>query len=75
MKLVATNEKVQIQWFWVATDGSKIRNNKGFIHNAWDAKCSCGWETHTGGGIKAWVKEEIEIHKVRDHNYSWEVSA
>jgi hypothetical protein len=69
MKLVATEEKVTIKWFAVLHDGSKMRNNKGFIHNAWEATCSCGWETKTGGAIKACITREIEDHKKYDHNY------
>ena len=74
MKLVPTTEKVSIQWFAVLHDGSKVRNNKGFIHNAWDAKCSCGWESRTGGAIKACVQREVEAHKCDAHNYSWKVN-
>lgn len=74
MKLVPTTEKVQIQWFAVLHDGSKMRNNKGFIHNAWDVKCSCGWESHTGGAIKASVVRDVEAHKWDAHNYTWVAS-
>ncbi len=74
MKLVPTKEKVKIQWFWVAGDGTKIRNNKGFVHYAWDVKCSCGWETKTGGAIKASVKRDVEAHKYYEHDYTWKVS-
>ena len=74
MKLVPTTEKVKIQWFWVASDGTKIRNNKGFVHYAWDVKCSCGWESRTGGAIKAWVQKEVEAHKWDVHNYTYQLS-
>jgi hypothetical protein len=74
MKLVATTETVKIQWFAVMHDGSKIRNNKGFIHNAWDVKCSCGWESKTGGAIKACVKDIVENHKWDAHNYAYKLS-
>lgn len=73
IKLMATGEKVSIQWFWVASDGSKHRNNRGFVHNAWDVKCSCGWESKTGGAIKSAIKAEVENHKICAHNYTWEV--
>jgi len=75
MKLVPTNEKVQIKWFWVTTGGEKYRNNKGFIHNAWDVTCSCGWESRSGGAIKASMIREVEQHKMYVHNYSWKVGA
>ena len=71
MKLVATDTKVTIKWFWVAQDGTKYRNNKGFIHNAWEATCSCGWETKSGGAIKASIQRDVEDHKFFAHNYTW----
>jgi hypothetical protein len=71
MKLVATDTKVTIKWFWVAQDGTKYRNNKGFIHNAWEATCSCGWETKSGGAIKASIQRDVEDHKFFVHNYTW----
>lgn len=74
MKLVATTEKVTIQWFAVLRGGEKMRNTKGFQHNAWEAKCSCGWETKTGGAIKASVQRDVEDHKRFDHNYEWVAS-
>jgi hypothetical protein len=69
MKLVPTDQKVTIQWFAVLHDGSKMRNTKGFIHYAWEATCSCGWATNTGGAIKSCITTEIEDHKKYDHNY------
>ena len=69
MKLVATDQKVTIKWFAVLHDGSKMRNVKGFIHNAWDIQCSCGWESRTGGAIKSCVMDMVEDHKVYDHGY------
>ena len=70
MKLVATDQKVQIKWFAVFQDGSKMRNLQGFVHNAWDVTCSCGWETKTGGAIKASVLRDVEMHKIMEHNYT-----
>ena len=69
MKLVPSNDKVIIKWFAVLHDGSKMRNNKGFIHNAWDVTCSCGWESKTGGAIKACVERIVEQHKIFEHDY------
>ena len=75
MKLVATDTKVTIKWFAIFTDGSKMRNNQGFQHDAWDATCSCGWESKTGGAIKAAVIRDVEAHKIFAHDYSWKVGA
>jgi hypothetical protein len=71
MKLVATEAKVTIKWFAVDTNGNKFRNTKGFISGGWDATCSCGWESRTGGAIKSYVISEVEAHKVIAHNYTW----
>lgn len=70
MKIVPTNHKAKIKWIAVLSDGSKMRNTKGFIHYAWEAECSCGWKTNTGGAIKAWIRKEIWDHKYIDHDYS-----
>ena len=75
MKLIATDKKITIKWFAVYSDGTKIRNNRGFIHNGWDVECSCGWKTYTGGAIKACIKREIFNHKYFDHNYQIKVGA
>jgi hypothetical protein len=69
MKLKATDQKVSIKWFAVFADGSKMRNVQGFSHNAWDAECSCGWITRTGGAIKTSVLRDVENHKIFEHNY------
>lgn len=74
MKLVAQDQTVTIKWFAVLHDGSKMRNVKGFIHNAWEVTCSCGWESKTGGAIKSSLKEEVEAHKWSEHNYAWQSS-
>lgn len=70
MKLVPTTEKVTIKWFAVLHDGSKMRNNKGFIHYAWDVTCLCGWESRTGGAIRSCIEEEVFYHKMIEHNYT-----
>lgn len=75
MKLVATNDKVTIKWFVIFSDGSRMRNTQGFIHNAYDVECSCGWKTNTGGAIKAYINSEIWDHKFYDHNYRTNVGA
>ena len=74
MKLVPTNEKVQIQWF-VVVDGQKYPKKTGMVgYKAFEVKCSCGWESNTGGGVFSWVKSEADDHKLIDHNYEWDFS-
>lgn len=75
MKLHPTTEKVQIKWFAVLSPGVKVRNNAGFIHNAWDVECSCGWATKTGGAITSWMQDEVKSHKIQEHNYTYKFGA
>lgn len=74
MKLIPTSQRVVIKWFAVLHDGSKMRNNKGFIHNAWDVTCSCGWETKTGGAIKACISNLVKNHKWDIHDYTYQLT-
>ena len=75
MKLVATNNKATIKWFAIFSDGSKMRNAQGFIHNAYDVECSCGWKTSTGGAIKSYIADQIFDHKRFDHGYKMNFGA
>jgi hypothetical protein len=29
----------------------------------YDAVCSCGWESHTGGGVRSYIEQKIWEHK------------
>jgi hypothetical protein len=29
----------------------------------WDAECTCGWETRTGGATRTYVKDQVWLHK------------
>jgi hypothetical protein len=49
MQFVPTTEKIQIKWF-VYAGGEKIARVSTMRGRwDWDASCSCGWETKTGG--------------------------
>ena len=74
MKLVATDTKVTIKWF-VYDGNDKIRHNSTMRGNwGWDAECSCGWMTRTGGASKPFVQFEVDYHKRFDHNYKMQSS-
>lgn len=75
MKLQPTSEKVTIQWF-VYAGNEKIRHN-ATMRGQWgfDATCSCGWETKTGGSIKSFVILHVELHKIMEHGYTRTFSA
>lgn len=75
MKLVATDTKVTIKWFVYAGE-EKIRYNST-MRGTWgyDAECSCGWKTTTGGAIKRSVVEDVELHKIMEHHYTRKIGA
>lgn len=50
------------KWF-ARWNGEWIARTAGMRGNAWDAKCSCGWQTNSGGAIENWVRGEIKMHK------------
>jgi hypothetical protein len=71
MKLAPTTEKVSVKWF-VWAQGEKLPKKSGMLgYKGFDAQCSCGYETRTGGGVYSWVKEDIETHKLLEHGYEW----
>ena len=70
MKLIATDTKVTIKWFVYA--GEEKMRYTSTMRGTWgyDAECSCGWKTSTGGAIKRCVVEDVKWHKIMDHNYT-----
>jgi hypothetical protein len=75
MKLYATDTKVRIKWFVYSGDEkipyeSSMRGTWGF-----DAECSCGWKTKTGGAIRSSVISEVQLHKTMEHGYSYKAGA
>lgn len=75
MKLVATDTKVTIKWFVYAGEEKIARTSSMRGRWGYDAECSCGYETKTGGGVRTWVESMIEDHKRLEHNYTWKVGA
>lgn len=71
MRLKAAGEKVTIKWFVWSGDvkmpyESSMRGRWG-----WDATCSCGWETRTGGAVRSSVLQAVQDHKKYEHNYEY----
>lgn len=58
-----TTMKHRITWF-VVVDGVPHRH-KTTMRGSWgyDVTCSCGWQTRTGGAVRRYIREEIDIHK------------
>ena len=74
VKLVATDTKVTIKWFVYEGEEkiayqSSLRGTYGY-----DAECSCGWKTTTGGAIKSSVLADVQLHKTMEHNYSYNLA-
>ena len=73
-KLFPTIEKIQIKWF-VINGTEKSRYTGGIGFRGWEASCSCGWETKTGGAIRASVLRDVHMHKIQDHGYTHKAGA
>jgi len=58
---MATEHK--IRWF-VWAGGEKIPRTST-MRGQWgyDAECTCGWQTRTGGAIKRCIQDEVWFHK------------
>ena len=72
VKLKAAGEKVSIKWFVWSQDvkmpyESSMRGTWG-----WDATCSCGWQTRTGGAVRSSVLENVRDHKRYEHGYEYD---
>jgi hypothetical protein len=59
-----TNKNHKIKWFAYA--GDKRIPRASTMRGAWgyDAQCSCGWDSRTGGGVLRHVRELVYIHKI-----------
>lgn len=54
----------RITWFAYA-GGERIRRTAS-MRGTWgyDAVCSCGWDTRTGGATKRYITDEVSLHKI-----------
>ena len=63
--------KHSIKWWAIGTSmtGERYRirrqSSMSMASNnfGWEATCSCGWETHTGGAVPSCVRDLIADHK------------
>jgi hypothetical protein len=67
MTTTAAAEAPRIAW-WVYVGRERIRRTST-MRGRWsyDATCSCGWDTHTGGAVRSYIEREIWTHKYIDH--------
>jgi N6-adenosine-specific RNA methylase IME4 len=68
--MMATEVQHRIKWF-VWSGGEKMPKTAA-MRGTWgyDAECSCGWKTSTGGGTRRHIENEIWFHKFQEgcHN-------
>lgn len=62
----------RIRWYGIgASNGVQFREPRNRYMAGrdwgWDATCSCGWDSHTGGAIEARVREEVQDHLYFEH--------
>lgn len=57
----------RISW-WVYAGPERIRHTN-HMRGQWgyDATCSCGWDSHTGGAVRSAVALAVWEHKFLDH--------
>lgn len=58
----------KITW-WVYAGAARIRRTAS-MRGSWgfDATCSCGWDSKTGGALERYVRGEVEFHKFQNGN-------
>lgn len=62
-----TETAPRIRWFAV-TEGRRIPATKNLRGTwGWDATCSCGWDSRTGGAVLRYVREQVSLHKLLNH--------
>lgn len=52
--------------------GVQLIPRESSMRGTWacEAKCSCGWETRTGGAVRSWIEREVAEHKFDvEHGY------
>ena len=66
--MTTTTTTHRIRWFAVA-DGQRFPRTH-IMRGQWgyDAVCSCGWDSRTGGALRRYVEDAVADHKrdVRD---------
>lgn len=54
----------RISW-WVYAGGERVRHTATMRGHwpGWDATCSCGWDSRTGGAVRGSIRHEVWMHK------------
>jgi hypothetical protein len=62
----AAQHRIRHYVYLIDSEGNKeLVPRESTMRGEWpcEAKCSCGWETQTGGGVASWVKQMVQDHK------------
>ena len=62
----------RIRW-WVYAGGERIPR-EATMRGQWgyDATCSCGWDSRTGGAVRSCIEREVHDHKWDVANGFWD---
>lgn len=62
----ATAHRIRHYVYGVAGDLTTLIPRQSGMRGDWgcEARCSCGWETHTGGATRAFIEGEVRDHKL-----------
>jgi hypothetical protein len=63
----------KIKWWAYAYDSAgneQLIRRSDAMRGSWgyDVTCSCGWQSRTGGAIRAYVQQEVRRHKVESED-------
>ena len=68
MSTKITTEKVKISWWAIPQGGERMPRQASMRGTwGWDASCSCGWDSRTGGAVFREVRRAVNEHKVVVH--------
>jgi hypothetical protein len=60
-------------WGWGPQGSYKIRHNARMRGTwGWDAECSCGWQSRTGGATRRSVEQYVWNHKFEHNLHPWQ---
>jgi hypothetical protein len=61
--MTTTEREHRVRWF-VYAGGERIPRT-ATMRGAWgyDAVCSCGWDSRTGGALRRYVADSVWLHK------------
>lgn len=64
MTVETVAQQHRIMW-WVYAGRERIRHTDTMRGRwGWDATCTCGWDTKTGGAVRSYIAREVMWHKV-----------